>query len=104
MTAGLKWRLITLQIVLVVALAFGAGFLFWASNFTQSYVHDELASQKITFPAATSGAITALPAADAQAMKQYAGQALDNGDKAEVYANHFIKVHLGEMGMTYSQA
>ncbi len=104
MTPGLKWRIISLQIVLAVTLAFGSGFLFWASNFTQSYVHDELVSQKIAFPPATSPAITSLPAADAAAMTQYAGQALDNGDKAKVYANNFINVHLGEMGMTYSQA
>ncbi len=104
MTPGLKWRIISLQIVLAVTLAFGSGFLFWASNFTQSYVHDELVSQKIAFPPATSPAITSLPAADAAAMTQYAGQALDNGDKAKVYANNFINVHLGKMGMTFSQA
>jgi hypothetical protein len=98
--------MISLQILVTVAFAFTAGFLYWAANFTHGYVHDELVSQKITFPAAASAAIKALPAADAQAMTQYAGQALDSGPKAETYANHFIKVHLGEVagGMTYSQA
>ena len=104
MTSGLKWRMLTLQIVLAVALAFGSGFLFWASSFTQGYVHDELSAQKISFPAADSKSIAALPAANATAMKQYAGQALDNGDKAKVYANNFIAIHLDEIGMTYSQA
>jgi hypothetical protein len=105
MTPGLKWRIVTLQIVLVVALAAISGFCFWGANFTHSYVQDELTAQKISFPAATSAAITALPAADAQAMKQYAGQALDTGAKAETYANHFIAVHLNEVagGKTYSQ-
>jgi hypothetical protein len=106
MTADIRWRVLSLQVVLVVVLAFGAGFLYWATGFTHGYVHDELTSQKITFPVAGSAALKALPAADAQAMTQYAGQALDNGDKAETYANHFIKVHLSKTagGMTYSQA
>jgi hypothetical protein len=104
MTPGLKWRLMILQIVLVVALASCSGFLFWASSFTQGYVHDELSAQKISFPAATSPALTALPAADAAAMKQDAGQPLDTGAKAQVYANHFIAVHLADIGMTYAQA
>jgi hypothetical protein len=105
MTSELRWRVLTLQIVLVVTLAFVSGFLYWAANFTHSFVHDELAAQKITFPAATSPAIKALPAADAQAMTQYAGQLLDDGPKAETYANHFIAVHLSEVagGKTYAQ-
>lgn len=74
----------TLHIALVVVLTFTAGFLFWAASFTHGYVHDELTAQQVRFPAATSPALTALPAADAQAMTPYAGQALDNGDKAKV--------------------
>jgi hypothetical protein len=36
---------------------------------------------------------------------QYAGQQLTNGAQAETYANHFIAVHLNEIGggKTYSQ-
>jgi hypothetical protein len=104
MNAELRWRFVSLQIVMVVVLAFTAGFLYWAANFTHSYVQDELTAQKINFPAASSPAISALPAANATAMKQYAGQALDDGDKAKVYANNFIAVHLSDIGMTYSQA
>jgi hypothetical protein len=105
MTAGLRWRVITLQIVLVCTLAFTSGFLYWAAGFTHSYVHDELAAQQIAFPPASSPAITALPAPDAQAMTQYAGQALTSGPQAQTYANHFIAVHLREIGAgkTYSQ-
>jgi hypothetical protein len=96
---------VSLQIVLVVVLAFTAGFLYWAAGFTHSYVHDELTAQKIAFPLASSSAITSLTAPDAQAMRQYAGQPLDTGDKAQTYANHFIAVHLREIGggKTYSQ-
>lgn len=104
MNTGLRWRIIILQVAMVAVFAFCAGFLFWAGNFTHNYVHDELSAQNIVFPVATSPAIKALPVADANAMKQYAGQTMTNGNQAETYANHFIKVHLGEMGMTYSQA
>jgi hypothetical protein len=105
MTPDLRWRIMVLQIIMVVSLAVAAGFLFWAANFTHNYVHDELVSQKITFPAADSPSVSSLPAADAQAMRKYAGQALDSGDKAETWANHYIAVHLREIGggKTYSQ-
>jgi hypothetical protein len=103
MTTGLRWRIITLQAGLAVVLAFCAGFLFWSANFTHSQVQDQLAAQKVSFPPANSAAIKALPKADAAAMTKYAGQALANGDQAQIYANHFINVHLGEMGFTYAQ-
>jgi hypothetical protein len=42
---------------------------------------------------------------DATAMTQYAGQELLTGQQAQVYANNFINVHLGEIGggKTYAQ-
>ena len=64
-----------LHIVRIVTLAFSAGVLFCAAAFTHASVHEELAAQQVAFPAATSPAITALPASDAQAMTPYAGQA-----------------------------
>lgn len=105
MSKDLRWRMIALQVVVAAAFAFCAGFLFWAAGFTHGYVHDQLTAQQITFPAAGSKAITSLPAADAQAMTQYAGQQLDNGEMARTYANHYIAVHLNEAagGKTYSQ-
>jgi hypothetical protein len=105
MTTGLRWRVFVLQVGLIGILAFVAGFAFWASSFATGQVHDNLAAQKISFPAANSPAITALPAADAAAMKVYAGQALTTGPQAETYADHFIAVHLNKIGggQTYSQ-
>lgn len=46
-----------------------------------------------------------MPAADATAMKKYAGQSMTSGAQAETYANHFIAVHLSEVagGQTYAQ-
>lgn len=105
MTAELRWRVLVLQVVLVVTLAFTSGFLYWAANFTHSSTRDELVAQQISFPAANSASITALPAADAAAMRQYAGQQLQNGDQAKVWADHYMKVHLLEIGggKTYSE-
>jgi hypothetical protein len=105
MTSGMRWRIFVLQIGLIGILAFVSGFAFWASSFATSTVHDQLAAQQIYFPAAGSAALTALPKADGVAMTRYAGQELLTGQQAEVYANNFINVHLGEIanGQTYSQ-
>jgi hypothetical protein len=101
----MRWRIFVLQIGLIGILGFVAGFAFWASNFATSQVQSQLAAQKITFPAANNAAITSLPKADAAAMRVYAGEELTTGPQAETYADHFIKVHLNEIGkgQTYSQ-
>ena len=67
-------------------------------SYTKQVVHDQLAPQKIFFPAAGSPAL--LPG-----IKQYAGQQLLSGDQAKAYANNFINVHLSKIagGKTYSQ-
>jgi len=105
MPSELRWRIVTLQIVLVVVLAFVSGFLYWAADFTHSNVHDQLVAQDITFPAANSASLKALPAADAAAMRQYTGQQLVNGDQAQTWANHYMAVHLRGIagGKTYAQ-
>jgi hypothetical protein len=68
-------------------------------------VHTQLAAQKIYFPPAGSGAIKALPSADAKAMTAYAGQLMTTGAQAQTYADNFIAVHLREIagGKTYAQ-
>ncbi|MDQ6855748.1 MAG: hypothetical protein M3Z57_01575 [Candidatus Dormibacteraeota bacterium] len=105
MNKGLRWRVFVLQAGLIGILAFVSGFAFWASGFATGQVHDNLAAQQIYFPAATSPAITSLPAVDAAAMTVYAGQQMTTGAQAQTYADHFIRVHLNEIagGQTYSQ-
>jgi hypothetical protein len=105
MSPALRWRIITLQIVLILVLAFCAGFLFWGSAFINGQIHDQLAAQKIYFPANDSAAMKALPPSDAAVMRQYAGQQLTTGPQAETYADHFLAVHLREIagGQTYAQ-
>ncbi|MDR2988331.1 MAG: hypothetical protein LBV34_26210 [Nocardiopsaceae bacterium] len=92
-------------LVLTVVLAVGGGLLLWGHSVVNNDVHNQLAAQKIVFPTASSPEIKALPASDAAAMKPYAGQLMTTGAQAETYANHFIAVHLNEIGggKTYSQ-
>jgi hypothetical protein len=92
-------------LVLAVVLAVAGGLLLWGHNFVNDQVHTQLAAQKIIFPPAGSEAIKSLPAADAQAMTTYGGQLMTTGAQAQTYADHFIAVHLREIGggKTYAQ-
>ena len=92
-------------VVLAVVLAIGGGLLLWGHSVVSNDVHNQLAAQKIVFPTASSPEIKALPAPDATAMKAYSGQLMTTGAQAETYADHFIAVHLKEIGggKTYSQ-
>jgi hypothetical protein len=92
--------------IAIAAVLIVAGVLLtWGHNFVTSDVHNQLSAQKIVFPPANSPAIKALPKADATAMKKYAGQLMTTGAQAETWADHFIAVHLREIGggQTYSQ-
>ena len=92
-------------LVLAVVLAIGGGLLVWGHSVVSTDVHNQLAAQKIVFPAAGSPEIKALPASDATAMTAYSGQLMTTGAQAQTYADHFIAVHLTEIGggKTYSQ-
>jgi hypothetical protein len=88
---------------LAIVLLIAGLLLLWGYNFTNSQVHNQLASQKIFFPPKGSEAL-ASPQIGPY-LNQYAGQQLVNGAQAEAYANHFIAVHLQAIGggKTYSQ-
>jgi len=92
-------------LLLAVVLLIAGGLLTWGYSFTNNQVKTQLAEQNITFPAAGSAAITSLPAADGAQVAKYAGEPMLNGRQAEVYADHFIAVHLKEIGAgkTYSE-
>jgi hypothetical protein len=98
MTRDIRWRILSLQIVAILVLGFCAGVGYWAHNFTHDQVTAQLSEQQIVFPPISSAAIKALPAADASAMSQYAGQTMTTGDQAHVWANSFIAVHLKGIG------
>ncbi|MFI5283033.1 MAG: hypothetical protein ACHQ0J_07885 [Candidatus Dormibacterales bacterium] len=107
MNSSIRWRIITLQVVLIVVLGFAAGFALYQGNFVTSTVHDELLAQKISFPPASQiklgGALD--PTVYPTEIRDLAGQPVDNGDKARVYANDFIGHHLEGVasGLTYSE-
>jgi hypothetical protein len=91
MTKAIRWRIIVLQVVAILVFGFGAGAAMYASNFTSTQIHDQLAPQQIVFPA---NAQAGLPAD----LSQYAGQQVLNGDQAHAYADKFIGLHLQEIG------
>jgi hypothetical protein len=92
----------TIGLGLAAILVIAGGLLTWAHNFVQDEVHNQLSAQQIYFPPKGSDAIAG-PAF--KEVRQYAGQQLTTGDQAEVYADHFIKVHLDGVanGKTYAQ-
>ena len=91
MTAAIRWRIIVLQVVAILVFAGAAGAAFYASNFTSTQIHDQLAPQQIFFP---KTAAAGLPAD----LSAYAGQQVVNGDQAHAYADKFIGLHLQEIG------
>lgn len=107
MSKAVRWRIMTLQAVLVVVLATAGGFAFAMGTFTTSQIRDELTAQQIYFPSLdqikTGGAID--PAKFPQEIRDQAGNQVTDGNQARIYANDFINVHLNSVanGQTYSQ-
>ncbi|HEV2238796.1 MAG TPA: hypothetical protein VGR57_19210, partial [Ktedonobacterales bacterium] len=91
MSKGLRIRIIILQTVAVLGLAIGSFGAFYAHNFTNTQIHDMLAPEQIVFP---QNAAQGLPAD----LSAYAGQQVLTGDQAHAYAEHFIGLHLKEIG------
>jgi hypothetical protein len=107
MNKAVRWRIISLQAILVVVFASAAGFLLYEGNFATGMIHDQLAAQQISFPTAdqikTGGALD--PAEFPQEIRDQAGKQVLDGNQARIYANDFINKHLQSVaaGQTYSQ-
>jgi len=72
------------------------GFVFKTNaDFADSYVHDQLAQQKISFTAAE---FLSDEEKASTCLSEYAGTPLDSGKKAECYANEYIGMHLKGIG------
>ncbi|MGH9124794.1 MAG: hypothetical protein ACRDZ8_08720 [Acidimicrobiales bacterium] len=86
----------------VLLLAAGA-LLLLGATFTNNNVNDQLARQRIFFPAKGSPALA--PAAIGRYLNRYAGQQLLTGPQAKAFADHFIAEHLDAIGggKTYAQ-
>src|SRR6185312_6412476 len=98
----MRWRIIALLSALFVGLGILTMVVHTAADYDHKNLSDQLGAQKITMP--TAAAIKGMDAVDVSALTPYLGQPMTNGAQAEAYANHYIGVHLREMGLTYSEA
>ena len=107
MNRDIKWRIVTLQSLLVVVFAAASGFAFYEGSFVTSMVHNQLAAQHISFPPASEikagGALD--PAEFPQEIRDQAGNQVLDGNQARIYGEDFIGTHLKGVanGLTYSQ-
>jgi hypothetical protein len=94
--------LTTAGLVLAIVLLVAGGLLAWGSSFVGGQVHDQLAAQKIFFPAANSAGMTAK---EFPGLQQYAGQQLVTGNQAKAWADQYIAAHLQQIGggKTYAE-
>jgi hypothetical protein len=85
------------------------GLLTWGSAYVHNTVQGQLSAQQIYFPPqaafAHAKAGTEITPSMIPSVSQYAGEQMLTGQQAEAYADHFIAVHLSEIGggKTYSQ-
>jgi hypothetical protein len=92
-----------------VGLLVAGGLLLWGSAYVHNTVQGQLASQQISFPPAAAFAHpkagTEITPSMIPSVSQYAGQQMLTGQQAEAYADHFIAVHIANIGggKTYSQ-
>jgi hypothetical protein len=86
----------TAGVVVTVVLLVGGALLLVGYNFANGNVHKQLSQQKIFFPTSDNPGLK-----DPRVgpfLKQYAGQQLVSGAQAEAYANHYIAVHISDIG------
>jgi hypothetical protein len=106
-TKGMRWRIVTLQAILVVVLGGISLFAISEGNFVNGTIHDQLAAQQIFFPAASTitagGALD--PAEFPAEIRAQAGNQVLTGEQARIYGQDFIGAHLKTVagGKTYSQ-
>jgi hypothetical protein len=101
----LGWAGVSLGMILLAV----GGLTLWGSTYLHNTVQGQLAAQQIYFPPAAAfthaKAGTEITPSMIPSVSQYAGQQMLTGQQAEAYADHFIAVHITEMGggKTYSQ-
>jgi hypothetical protein len=97
-------RLVASGGLVIAALLVASGALLtWAHSYVHDQVRSQLVAQKVYFPPKGSDALK--PAQIGPYLNKYAGQQLTTGAQAKAYADHFIAVHLNEIGggQTYAQ-
>lgn len=106
MDKAIRWRIITLQAIMVVVLAGAGVFAYAEGTFVTNQIKDELSAQQIYFPTAdqikTGGALD--PAEFPKEIQDQAGNQVTDGNQARIYANDFINIHLQKIanGGTYA--
>jgi hypothetical protein len=106
MNKAIRWRIISLQAMLVIILAGASGFLFYEGSFVTNMVKDQLTAQQVFFPTAdqikAGGALD--PAEFPQEIRDQAGNQVTDGNQARIYANDFLGKHLEGVagGLTYA--
>ena len=106
MNSAIRWRIISLQAVMVVVLAGAAIFAFGIGNFTTNQIKEQLTAQQIFFPAAdqikAGGALD--PKEFPAEIRDQAGNQVTDGNQARIYANDFLGKHLEGIaaGRTYA--
>jgi hypothetical protein len=87
-------------VIALVLLAAG-GLLTWTNSYIDSQVSDQLTMQDITMPAKDALETEA----QHDALDQYAGQRMSDGDQAKAFADHYILVHMNASsdGRTYEE-
>lgn len=106
MNKSIRWRIISLQAIMVVVLAGAAVFAFGLGSFTTTQIRDELTAQQVSFPGAdqikAGGALD--PATFSQEIRDQAGKQITDGNQARIYANDYLAVHLKGTagGLTYA--
>jgi hypothetical protein len=104
--SAIRWRIISIQAMLVLILAAASGFLFYEGSFVTTMVKDELTAQQVFFPGVdqikAGGALD--PAEFPQEIRDQAGNQVTDGNQAKIYANDFLGKHLQGVagGSTYA--
>ena len=106
MNKSIRWRIVSLQAMLVIILAGASGFLFYEGSFVTGMVKDQLTAQQIFFPGTdqikAGGSLD--PAEFPQEIRDQAGNQVTDGNQARIYAQDFLGKHLQGIagGMTYA--
>jgi hypothetical protein len=94
--------LITAGVLIMLLMTVGGGLALWGQSFASRQIQSQLTQEKIFFPKAGS---PSLDPKEFPGLQQYAGQQVDNGDKAKAYADEFIWHHMMKAsgGKTYAE-
>lgn len=83
-------------LVITLVLVVAGALLLVGHNFADDNVTKQLSAEKIFFPKAGSDALQ--DARIGPYLTKYAGRQVANGAQAEAYANHYIAVHVADVG------